>query len=214
MTRMLRVGMFSPWQVRCGIADYTAGLIAGLRTLEDVDVSLVPFDRAAHPRADYVRWGHQLNGADVAHVQHEYSVFGYRTPLGDESRCDFFLFDWKATDQDASREGFTLTRVKGNLPIVDRTESPWWNHQSSPTFQVLATDHGKAIGDDPERQVPPHELRSVHRSAHFLAGRNGRAGRPGERPAPSQSRPASWLSRGPLRRRPSARRLAGSGWSR
>lgn len=72
--------MFSSWQVRCGIADYTAHLVDALNRLGDIRVSVVPFDRQPHPRSDYRRWGERMNDGDVAHVQHEYSFFGYLTP--------------------------------------------------------------------------------------------------------------------------------------
>ncbi len=72
--------MFSSWQVQCGIANYTSHLVAALRQLGDVCVSVVPFDRQSHQRQEYVQWGKQMNASDVAHVQHEYSFFGYLFP--------------------------------------------------------------------------------------------------------------------------------------
>ncbi|BCX05911.1 MAG: hypothetical protein KatS3mg053_3849 [Candidatus Roseilinea sp.] len=72
--------MFTSWQVRCGIADYAAHLTGALNRLDDVCVTIVPFDWRPHPRGDYVRWGEQMNAGDVAHVQHEYSFFGYLLP--------------------------------------------------------------------------------------------------------------------------------------
>lgn len=72
--------MFTSWQVRCGIADYAAHLTGALNRLNDMHVTIVPFDRRPHPRDDYVRWGEQMNAGDVAHVQHEYSFFGYLLP--------------------------------------------------------------------------------------------------------------------------------------
>lgn len=76
----MRVSLFTSWQVRCGIAAYTAQLVAGLQQLPDTDVDVVPYDRQVHPRVDYVRWGQAMNAGDVAHIQHEYSFFGYRLP--------------------------------------------------------------------------------------------------------------------------------------
>ena len=72
--------MFSSWQVRCGIASYAADLIGGLRSLPATEVDVVAYDRQRHPRGDYVAWGEAMNGGDVAHVQHEYSFFGYLVP--------------------------------------------------------------------------------------------------------------------------------------
>jgi glycosyltransferase involved in cell wall biosynthesis len=76
----MRVRIFTSWQVRCGIADYTAHLVSGLEQLPDTSVAVVPYDRLVHPRADYVRWGQAMNAGQVAHIQHEYSFFGYRVP--------------------------------------------------------------------------------------------------------------------------------------
>jgi glycosyltransferase involved in cell wall biosynthesis len=74
------VRIFTSWQVRCGIADYTSHLVAALQQLPDTQITVVPFDRQTHPRADYVRWGRAMNDGEVAHVQHEDSFFGYRLP--------------------------------------------------------------------------------------------------------------------------------------
>ena len=76
----MQVSLFSSWGVQCGIADYSAKLVSALRGLEDTSVNVIAFDRQPHPRADYVRWGQALNAGDVAHVQHEYTFFGYLTP--------------------------------------------------------------------------------------------------------------------------------------
>jgi HEAT repeat protein/tetratricopeptide (TPR) repeat protein len=102
-------------------------------------------------------------------------VFGYRAPLGEtpkgEVACDFFLFDWKAADQGLAREGYTLTRVRGQLPVADDENSPWWNHKSSPQFRVLATDYGKGKGWRPGVE---YEFELVYRADRIritLAGK-------------------------------------------
>ncbi len=76
----MRVSMFTSWQVRCGIADYSAHLVEALNSLGDVSVSVTPFDHQPHPRSDYAAWGRRMNDGDIAHIQHEYSFFGYRLP--------------------------------------------------------------------------------------------------------------------------------------
>lgn len=76
----MKIAMFTSWQVRCGIADYASELVGGLRGLPETRVDVVAYDREVHPRADYVRWGQALNSGDVAHIQHEYSFFGYLLP--------------------------------------------------------------------------------------------------------------------------------------
>ena len=47
----MRVSMFTSWQVRCGIADYSAHLVEALNSLGDVTVSVTPFDHRPHPRS-------------------------------------------------------------------------------------------------------------------------------------------------------------------
>lgn len=76
----MNISMFTSWQVRCGIASYTSHLVQALNGMGDTHVTVTPFDRQAHPRQDYVTWGRQLNAGDVAHIQHEYSFFGYLLP--------------------------------------------------------------------------------------------------------------------------------------
>jgi glycosyltransferase involved in cell wall biosynthesis len=72
--------MFTSWQVRCGIASYAADLVGALNLLPETAVQVVPYDRQVHPRRDYAAWGEAMNGGDVAHIQHEYSFFGYLLP--------------------------------------------------------------------------------------------------------------------------------------
>ena len=76
----MNISMFTSWQVRCGIASYAGHLVQALNETEDTHVTVTPFDRQAHPCQDYVAWGHELNAGDVAHIQHEYSFFGYLLP--------------------------------------------------------------------------------------------------------------------------------------
>ncbi len=76
----LNVRMFTSWQVRCGIASYAADLVGGAAQPARHEVEVVAYDRQRHPRSDYVAWGEAMNGGDVAHVQHEYSFFGYLVP--------------------------------------------------------------------------------------------------------------------------------------
>lgn len=77
-------------------------------------------------------------------------VFGYQSPIADkkhdEAEYDFLLFDWKCHDQDAAREGFALSRVKGNFQNSDPEKDGFWDHTSTPKFQTLATDFGPGKG--------------------------------------------------------------------
>ncbi|HLJ56143.1 MAG TPA: glycosyltransferase [Chthonomonadaceae bacterium] len=87
--------MFAPWQTQCGIHDYAAHLIDALDTLEEiasVRVVAAPADAArvglaaalAHRGEDerqFARHGAEMNvAADVAHVQHQYFLFGGVAP--------------------------------------------------------------------------------------------------------------------------------------
>jgi glycosyltransferase involved in cell wall biosynthesis len=70
----MRVAMYTAVRERCGIADYSAALIAALRDHVALDTVVLrpnllnPLGLAADAR--------RLSSADVAHVQHTYSFFG------------------------------------------------------------------------------------------------------------------------------------------
>lgn len=76
----MKVRMFSSWQVRCGIADYSARFMQAVNALPDTSVEIVPFDRQPHTQQEYRAWGSQLNQADIAHIQFDYSFFDYLFP--------------------------------------------------------------------------------------------------------------------------------------
>src|SRR5579862_6040332 len=92
----LRVALFTPWRVRCGISDYSQHLVAGLRSLPAVrSVRIIepPEDAARAGALNAVRrysagerrfraLGSMMNGpdVDVAHVQHQYFLFGGVAP--------------------------------------------------------------------------------------------------------------------------------------
>jgi glycosyltransferase involved in cell wall biosynthesis len=92
----LNVAMFAPWHARCGIRDYTAHLVQALDALPEIASTRIvaaPPDAArgslrsalAHRREDAERFrllGRAMNaGADVAHVQHQYFLFGGVSPI-------------------------------------------------------------------------------------------------------------------------------------
>lgn len=76
----MNIRMFSSWQVRCGIADYSQRLMTAANALPDTTLEVVPFDRQPHPRLDYEAWGRKMNEADVSHIQFDYSFFDYLLP--------------------------------------------------------------------------------------------------------------------------------------
>src|SRR2546430_2217218 len=70
----LRVAMYTTARERCGIADYSAALMVGLRPHVDLETVVLRPNRL-NPIA-LVADARRLGRADVAHVQHTYSFFG------------------------------------------------------------------------------------------------------------------------------------------
>ncbi len=98
--RALNVSMFAPWHERCGIRDYTVFLAAALDSLDGIGsirvVDAPPHAARSgleeilkHRSEDQRRFkqaGDAMNSmADIAHVQHQYFLFGgvapYRTHI-------------------------------------------------------------------------------------------------------------------------------------
>lgn len=78
----MKVAMLGSWEERCGIADYTHRLVEALRASAEIEaVEVVPASFGPGNRALYRALGTALNGADVAHVQHSYAIFGGMHPL-------------------------------------------------------------------------------------------------------------------------------------
>jgi len=93
--RALNVAMLAPWHERCGIRDYTAFLVEAMDALPGIDsirVVSAPSHAAraglasvlAHRSEDARRFrqaGEAMNSmADIAHVQHQYFLFGGVAP--------------------------------------------------------------------------------------------------------------------------------------
>ncbi len=93
--RTLKLSMFAPWQARCGIRDYTAHLVKALDQCPEIESTrIVPapvsapsvgiIDTLLRHREDAARFdrlGHAMNAAaDVAHIQHQYFLFGGVNP--------------------------------------------------------------------------------------------------------------------------------------
>ena len=74
----MKVAMVTTTGERCGIAAYTRALIAGLESLPDVEVEVVPITEGRQPTAHYVAQAERLNAPDVSvvHIQHEHSFWG------------------------------------------------------------------------------------------------------------------------------------------
>ncbi|MFN3650201.1 MAG: glycosyltransferase [Armatimonadota bacterium] len=75
----MQVTFLTSWDERCGIAEYSRGLVPALR--ERVGVEVVPATFRRSSRVVYASMGRALNGGDVAHVQHSYAFFGGMHPL-------------------------------------------------------------------------------------------------------------------------------------
>lgn len=93
--RPAKIGMITSWGQRCGIAQYTENLVAGLRSLgNDVQViANIPYEEITHPDEPFVHrlWNVEgrdgvryfdyykafqiLGGCDVVHVQSEASLY-------------------------------------------------------------------------------------------------------------------------------------------
>lgn len=71
----MKVAMWTSWETRCGIAAYTADLVAELRRLE-VEVEVVPVPYTDRDPARMAERLQRLNAADLVHLQHEYTFFG------------------------------------------------------------------------------------------------------------------------------------------
>lgn len=75
-------------------------------------------------------------------------VFGFQSPISQNGDAvnsfDFLIFDWKQATQSSegiiAQEGFSLVRVRGQFDRPASGEpADFWGHESSPTFDVLAT---------------------------------------------------------------------------
>jgi hypothetical protein len=78
-------------------------------------------------------------------------VLGYRSPIRDKKHADndfdFLLFDWRKTDSPPAKEGFALSRVRGNFAELEGgVYAGLWNRKKSARFETLASSHGRGKG--------------------------------------------------------------------
>jgi glycosyltransferase involved in cell wall biosynthesis len=97
----INAAMFAPWHTRCGIRDYTKHLVHALDLLPEirsVRIVAAPPDAVRTGRAairlhrqddaQFRLLGQAMNaGSDVAHVQHQYFLFGGVSPLKSHIRA-------------------------------------------------------------------------------------------------------------------------------
>ena len=78
----MNIAMLTTAGERCGIASYSAALVASLRTLPDTDVRVIPIATGEQPRSHYEAQAAQLNAVevDLVHIQHEFSFWGFPMP--------------------------------------------------------------------------------------------------------------------------------------
>jgi glycosyltransferase involved in cell wall biosynthesis len=78
----MKIAMLTTVGERCGIASYSAALVASLRALPDTDVQVVPIAVGEQPASHYEAQAEQLNAPDidVVHIQHEFSFWDFPTP--------------------------------------------------------------------------------------------------------------------------------------
>jgi len=78
----MNIAMLTTAGERCGIAAYSAALVASLRALPDTNVRVIPIAVGEQPSSHYEEQAAQLNadGVDVVHIQHEFSFWGFPTP--------------------------------------------------------------------------------------------------------------------------------------
>ena len=78
----MKIAMLTTVGQRCGIAAYSAQLVASLRALPDTDVEIVPIAVGEQPASHYEEQARALNApdVDVVHIQHEFSFWGFPTP--------------------------------------------------------------------------------------------------------------------------------------
>src|SRR5581483_83405 len=78
----VKVSMLSTWETPCGVAGYTGALVDALRA-DGTDVDVVAIDRSGStylPQGELVAYfgelAERLADADVAHIQHEFGIYG------------------------------------------------------------------------------------------------------------------------------------------
>lgn len=78
----MKIAMLTTTGEKCGIANYTRALVAGLNTLPDVSVEVVPITEGKQPTEHYIEQAKRLNAQDVdiVHIQHEYGFWGSILP--------------------------------------------------------------------------------------------------------------------------------------
>jgi glycosyltransferase involved in cell wall biosynthesis len=78
----MKIAMLTTAGERCGIASYSAALVASLKALPDTDVQVVPIRVGPQPPSHYEEQAARLNApdVDVVHIQHEFSFWGFPMP--------------------------------------------------------------------------------------------------------------------------------------
>lgn len=81
-------------------------------------------------------------------------VLGYHSPNGDQDQYETWLFDWKRSDElwagYQGLEGRNFSKING---LLQGSEIPthFFQHDSDPEFDVIASDFGPGKGWEPDR---------------------------------------------------------------
>lgn len=89
MSQTMKISLYTSWDSKCGIADYSSQFKAALEKL-GTSVEIVPVGRRKGI-LDSIRLGKMMNAADIAHVQHEYSFFANAFMVRSFVNCVLFL---------------------------------------------------------------------------------------------------------------------------
>jgi glycosyltransferase involved in cell wall biosynthesis len=149
----MRVTMLTTWEgTVCGIHDYSANLVRALRKRLDVTVVPVEFGRWKGEGAEayYRDLGRSLGGADLAHIQHEYGMFGGGVlPPTRRNRREYP--EWVSY--------FHVLRKEVRIPLVM-------------TVHEVGSPEGKIIRRNPVwRALQTRQQRAFHRSMFRSAER-------------------------------------------
>lgn len=77
----MNVTMFAPVREQCGISDYTRFLVDALPDVVRIVAAPHIAGNRAELRKRFAACGAQMNAGDVAHIQHQYFLFGGVNPL-------------------------------------------------------------------------------------------------------------------------------------
>ncbi len=112
----MKVSMFTTWDTKCGIADYSCQFKAALEKTGTA-VTIVPVGRKKGA-FDLIRLGKMMNDADIAHIQHEFSFFANAFILRSFVNCSLFLRQIKIPTVITMHEVVPIGERLGKFPFL------------------------------------------------------------------------------------------------